>query len=100
MTINGQTYNTIPYSDLPSTATENEENNYIPGESGSASDVNGLNSAIKNAKDNLSSIWDTFNYFISFVRQLFNSLPKEISGVLLAGLVVSVLLGLIKIFTG
>ena len=33
VTVNGKKYPTIPYDELPSTATKNEEENFIPGES-------------------------------------------------------------------
>lgn len=100
VTIGGKTYNVIPYSDLPSTATKNEEDNYIPGESGSATDTGGLDSAVKNTQQKLSEIWNTFTYFTSFVGQLFSTLPEEVQTVLLSAFTIAIVLGLIKIFVG
>lgn len=96
--IGNETYNIIPYSQLPSTATTNEDNNYIPGQSGASSDTGGLDEAIKTARDSLSQIWDSFSYFISFVSQLFSALPPDLRGVLLSAFVVAITLGIIKIF--
>lgn len=98
ITINGKTYNVIPYDDLPSTATGNEESNYIPGESGSATDTGGLDSAIKGARDTFSGLWNTFTYFTDFIGQLFSSLPSELSSVLLTCFTVALVIGLLKIF--
>ena len=98
ITINGTTYNVIPYGDLPSTATKNEEDNYIPGESGSATDTGGLDSAIKNTQQKMSEIWNTFTYFTAFVGQIFSSLPGEVQTILLSAFTVGIILGLIKIF--
>lgn len=100
VTIDGKTYNVIPYDDLPSTATKNEENNYIPGESGSATDTGGLDSAIKNIQQRMSEIWNTFTYFTDFVGQIFSSLPTEVQTILLSAFTVAIILGLIKIFVG
>lgn len=98
VTIDGKTYNVIPYDELPSTATKNEEDNYIPGESGSATDTGGIDSAIKNVQESLSQMWNTFSYFTDFVGQLFSSLPSEIRTVLLSAFIVGIVIGLIKLF--
>lgn len=97
VTIGGKTYNVIPYEDLPSTATKNEEDNYIPGESGYPLSE-GLDSAIKNVQQKMSEIWNIFTYFTDFVGQLFSSLPAEVQTILLSAFIVAIILGLIKIF--
>lgn len=100
VTINGKTYDVIPYDDLPSTATKNEEDNYIPGESGSATDTGGLDSAIAGAQSKLSEIWNTFTYFTSFIGLIFSSLPSEVHTILLSAFTIMIVLGIIKIFLG
>lgn len=100
VTINGKTYDVIPYDDLPSTATKNEEDNYIPGESGSATDTGGLDSAIAGAQNKLSEIWNTFTYFTSFIGLIFSSLPSEVHTILLSAFTIMIVLGIIKIFLG
>lgn len=98
ITINGKTYNVIPYDELPSTATENEEENYIPGESGNANDTGGLDNAIKNAQQKMSEIWNTITYFTDFINQIFSSLPTEIRTILVSAFTIMITIGLIKIF--
>lgn len=98
ITINGKTYNVIPYEDLPSTATKNEQENYIPGESGSANDTGGLDNAIKNAQQKMSEIWNTITYFTDFINQIFSALPDEIETILISAFTIMIIIGLIKIF--
>lgn len=98
ITINGKTYDVIPYDELPSTATENEEENYIPGESGNANDTGGLDSAIKNAQQKMSEIWNTITYFTDFINQIFSALPDEIETILISAFTIMIIIGLIKIF--
>lgn len=100
ITIGGKTYTTIPYSDLPSSATKNEENNYIPGESGSSTSVGGLDSAIKSAQNSLSSLWNTITYFTDFVGLTFSTLPTELRTILLSAFIICITLGIIKLFVG
>ena len=98
ITINGQQYHTIPFNDLPSTANKNEEENYIPGQSGSANDTGGLDGAIKGIQQKMGEIWDTFTYFTQFINQIFSVLPEELRIVLVSGFTIMIVLGLIKIF--
>ena len=98
VTIGSKTYNVIPYGDLPSTATKNEENGYIPGESGSATDTGGLDSAIKNTQQKMSEIWNTFTYFTDFINQIFSVFPDEVKTILLSAFTIMIVIGLIKIF--
>ena len=98
VTINGKTYNVIPYDDLPSTATKNEEDNYIPGESGQANSTGGLDSAIKGTQQKMSEIWNTFTYFTDFINQIFSILPDEVKTILLSAFTIMIIIGLIKIF--
>lgn len=98
VTINGQQYHTIPLSELPSTANKNEEENYIPGQSGSMNDTGGLDGAIKGIQQKMGEIWDTFTYFTQFINQIFSVLPQELRIVLVSGFTIMIVLGLIKIF--
>ena len=98
ITINGQQYHTIPFSNLPSTANKNEEENYIPGQSGSANDTGGLDGAVKGIQQKMSEIWNTFTYFTEFINQMFSVLPEELRIILVSAFTVMIVLGLIKIF--
>ena len=93
VTINGKEYHTIPYDDLPSTATKNEEENYIPGESKPL----GFNDIIENVTDILSSFWSSLTSFMSLVTKCFNSLPVEIRAISITTFTIGCILGLIKI---
>lgn len=101
VTINGQQYHTIPYNDLPSTATKNESDNYIPGESYNFVDsgIDSLNSALKQSSNWLSSIWSTITYFTQFIGLIFSSLPSELHAILLSAFIITIIIGLIKHFT-
>ena len=100
VTIGGKTYNVIQYDDLPSTATKNEENNYIPGQSGQANSTGGLDTAIKNVQQKMSEIWNTFTYFTDFINQIFSVFPDEVKTILLSAFTIMIVIGLIKIFIG
>lgn len=99
VTIAGHTYNVIPYDSLPSSATANEEEGYIPGESENiiTGETIGLSAILKNIQQKLSEIWNIFTYFMSFVNQIFSVLPEEIRTVLVASFTIGCVLGLIKI---
>ena len=79
-------------------ATKNEQENYIPGESGSANDTGGLDNAIKNAQQKMSEIWNTITYFTNFINQIFSALPDEIETILISAFTIMIIIGLIKIF--
>lgn len=98
VTINGKQYHTIPFNDLPSTANKNEEENYIPGESGSPNSEGGLSSALKGIQQKMSEIWDIITFFSGFVNTMFSILPEPIRIILLSAFAIAITLGLIKIF--
>lgn len=93
VTIDGKEYHTIPYDDLPSSATKNEEENYIPGESKPL----GFSDIIENVTDILSSFWSSLTSFMSLVTKCFNSLPVEIRAISITTFTIGCILGLIKI---
>ena len=96
VTINGNTYHTLPFSSLTNSANQNDENGFVPGEVTPGS--GGLDSAIKNVQNKMSEIWGTFTYFTSFINQLFATLPVELRTVLISAFTIAIILGLIKIF--
>lgn len=96
--IGGKDYHVIPYEDLPSTANKNEEENYIPGQSGNMNDTGGLDGAIKGVQQKMSEIWDVFTYFTGLINQIFSALPDELRIILVSAFTIAITLGLIKIF--
>ena len=92
ITVNGQEYNTIPFDKLSNSANKNEENNFVPGESGSS-----LTNVIDNITDYISSFWKSLTSFMSLVTKFFNTLPIEIRAVCITTFTIACVLGLLKI---
>lgn len=90
--IDGQEYHVIPYDKLSWTATDNEQNNVVPGES-----ENIFDSTINNVSDNLESIWGVITTFMSLVTKFFNTLPAEIRAISITTFTTMCVLGIIKI---
>lgn len=95
ITIDGQDYHTIPFDKLSNSANKNEEENYVPGESGSS-----LSSIVENLSNTLDGIWSSFTTFMGFVTKMFNTLPIEFRTIAITTFTVSCVLGLIKILKG
>lgn len=96
LTIGGLDYHIIPYEELPSTATKNEEENYVPGES----ERFALLDIIDNLTNTLDGIWKSFVTFMGFVTKMFSTLPIEFRTIAITTFTVSCVLGLIKILKG
>lgn len=93
VTIDGKEYHTIPYNQLPSTATKNEEENYVPGESKELS----LSEIADNVTDTLSSVWSSIITFMNLFTKFFNTLPVEIRVISITTFTTACTLGIIKI---
>lgn len=92
ITINGTDYNVIPFDELSNSANENENNNYIPGQtSGSFSDF------ILNTFDYIESFWRSLITFMGLVTKFFNTLPVEIRAISITAFTTAITLGVIKI---
>lgn len=95
ITIGNQIYHTIPFDKLSNSANQNEENNFIPGESGFS-----LSSIVDNLSSTLDGIWSSFTTFMGFVTKIFNTLPIEFRTIAITSFSVGCVLGLIKIIKG
>lgn len=93
VTVNGKKYPTIPYDELPSTATKNEEENYIPGKS---EDFN-FSDIFTSPLDFLKDVWESISSVFNLIAELFSLLPEPIKTFLIISFTLAVVLGLIKI---
>ena len=59
VTIGGKDYHTIPFKNLTNSANKNEENNFVPGESGFS-----LTDVVSNISKYVSSFWDSIVNFM------------------------------------
>lgn len=93
VTVNGKKYPTIPYDDLPSTATKNEEENFIPGQSEEFS----FSDIFTKPLDFLKDVWESISSVFDLIAELFSLLPEPIKTFLIISFTLAVVLGLIKI---
>ena len=92
ITVGGVQYNVIPFDKLSNTANKNEEENFVPGESGSS-----LTDIIDNTTNYISSFWNSLSTFMGLVTKFFNTLPIEIRAICITTFVTACTLGLLKI---
>ena len=92
VTIGGKNYHTIPFNKLTSSANQNEEENYVPGESKKLN----LSDIVSNITNTVSSFWDSIVNFMSLVTKFFNTLPIEIKGVAITTFSMACMIALIK----
>ena len=92
VTIGGKDYHTIPFNKLTSSANQNEEENYVPGESKKLN----LSDIVSNITNTVSSFWDSIVNFMSLVTKFFNTLPIEIKGVAITTFSMACMIALIK----
>ncbi len=108
ITVNGKDYNVIPYYEMKSNATKNTDAGIVSGSSCKVGDLNcqantphnstgTFEDVVKNISSSLSSIWDTFVYFIGFITKMFSTLPVEFRTISITTFTVGCVLGLIKI---
>ena len=93
VTVNGKKYPTIPYDDLPSTSTKNEEENFIPGETSEIS----FTDIFTKPLDFLKDVWDSISSVFDLVAELVSLLPEPIKTFLIISFTLAIVLGLIKI---
>ena len=91
VTIGGKDYHTIPFKNLTNSANKNEENNFVPGESGFS-----LTDVVSNISKYVSSFWDSIVNFMGLVTKFFNTLPIEIKGVAITTFSMACMIALIK----
>lgn len=95
ISVGGVEYQTIPFNKLSTTANSNEDNNYIPGESGSS-----LTDIVDNASDFTSDIWNAISSFMSLVTKFFNTLPEEFRIISISGFSILITIAIIKFLRG
>lgn len=93
VTVNGKTYPTLPYDDLPSSATQNTEDGYVPGESEKFDFSNVFTAPL----DFLKEIWSTITTFFTLITSFISLLPPILQNFLYASFMLAIALGLIKI---
>ena len=91
VTIGGKDYHTIPFKNLTNSANKNEENNFVPGESGFS-----LTDVVSNISKYVSSFWDSIVNFMGLVTKFFNTLPIEIKGVAITTFSMACMIALVK----
>lgn len=95
ITLGGKEYHTIPFNKLSNSANQNEENNFIPGES-----ENSLTDIIDNISKFTNDIWDAVSSFMGLVTKFFNTLPPEIRYLSITGFTVLIFISIIKFMKG
>ena len=95
VTIDGKEYHTIPYDNLPSSATKNEEENYVPGESQNFGDIAG--NVISKPLDFFKSIASAITSFFGIITSFLSFLPIELRSFLYFSFVIAIVLGILKI---
>lgn len=95
VTIDGKEYHTIPYDNLPSSATKNEEENYVPGESQDFGDIAG--NVISKPLDFFKSIASAITSFFGIITSFLSFLPIELRSFLYFSFVIAIVLGILKI---
>lgn len=99
VTVDGRIYPTIPYNNLPSTATKNEEENYAPGESENFVGVmvDDFTNLFTAPLDFLIEIWGTIVTFFALITSFISLLPPILQGFLYSSFTLAIVLGIIKI---
>lgn len=95
VTFGGVEYHTIPFNKLSNSANQNEQNNFIPGESGSS-----LTDIIDNISDFTSDIWNAISSFMGLVTKFFNTLPEEFRYLSITSFTVLAVIAIIKFIRG
>lgn len=93
LTINGKKYSAIPYSDLPSTSTKNEEENYVPGSSEKFSFSDIFTTPLEFLKD----IWNSIANVFTIINQFILLLPETLQYFFYISFTLAIVLGIIKI---
>lgn len=98
--VQGKYYPTIAYDNLPSSATQNTEEGYVPGASekfdpiGTAADT--LADMLKNPLEMLEKIFSSLILVFDLIFGLYALLPVEMQSFLMLTFMIAVLIGIIK----
>lgn len=101
VSIQGKLYPTIPYDSLPSSATQNTEEGYVPGESvpfdpiGTAWDT--FEDILDDPIDWIKDMWSAIGSIFSLITTFILLLPPIMRNTLYCCFIIAVSLGLIKL---
>lgn len=93
LNINGKNYTTLPYDELPSTATKNEADNYVPG----ANEEFTFTDFFDKPLDALKSVWGAITSVFAIITEFILLLPPTMQGFLYTSFGIAIVLGIIKI---
>lgn len=93
LNINGKNYTTIPYDELPSTATKNEEENYVPG----AVEEFTFEDFFDKPLEALKSVWNAIISVFAIITEFILLLPPTMQAFLYTSFGIAIVLGIIKI---
>ena len=91
--VDGKTYPTIAYENLTSSATQNTEEGYVPGESEEFSFSDIFTAPLEFLED----IWDSITGVFSLMTELISLLPEPMQSFLYLSFMLAIIIGLIKI---
>lgn len=105
--IDGKTYKTLPFDNLPTSANKNTDSGYVPGASCAVGDLNCTSDTIgSNIKWSdifsspiqfLESIWSSVTQVFTVIGYFISLLPIELQYFLYISFMLAIILGLIKI---
>lgn len=95
VTFGGVEHHTIPFNKLSNTVNKNEEEGFIPGQSGSS-----LTDIVDNATNFTSDIWNSITSFMGLSTKFFNSLPEEFRTLSITAFTTLVIIAIIKFIRG
>lgn len=95
VTIGGKEYVTIPFEDLSNSSNENEENNFIPGQS-----ENAITGILDNFDNFSEGIWSAITSFMGLATKFFNTLPPEFRALSVAAFTTLIIIAIIKFIRG
>lgn len=97
VSINGRSYPTIPYSDLSSTSTKSEDEDYISGYSENITNYFDFSSIISSPIKALESVWSAITSILVLISTFIALLPATMQAFLYASFALAIVLGIIKI---
>lgn len=102
--VSGKQYPVLPYSSLTSSASINEENNFIPGQANNvfdvSSDSNFISTLFSNPLQALGTTWTAITTMFALIGAFIGLLPVTLQAFLFTAFALAICLGIIKILVG
>lgn len=106
--VDGRPYSVIPYQDLTTSATKNEEADFIPGVTCAIGDINcqaeasgmDISDLFSKPLELLESLWSSITTFFTIITTFITILPPTLQTFLYVSFMLAVILGIIKIIIG